>query len=33
VGVLHQGKKNWEKCICLEGACIHAFGNSCSPEF
>jgi hypothetical protein len=19
-GVLHQGKKNWEECICLEGA-------------
>jgi hypothetical protein len=26
-GVLHQGKKNWEKCICSGGACIHAFGK------
>jgi hypothetical protein len=32
-GALHQGKKNWEKCICSEGACIHAFGSSFSPEF
>jgi hypothetical protein len=32
-GVLHQGKKNWEKSICLGGACIHAFGSSFSPEF
>jgi hypothetical protein len=23
----------WEKCICSEGACIHAFGSSFSPEF
>jgi hypothetical protein len=30
-GVLHQGKKNWEKCICSRGACIHAFGSSFSP--
>jgi hypothetical protein len=26
-------KKNWEKCICSGGACIHAFGSSFSPEF
>jgi hypothetical protein len=32
-GVLHQGKKKWEKCICSGGACIHAFGSSFSPEF
>jgi hypothetical protein len=32
-GDLHQGKKNWEKCICSGGACIHAFGSSFSPEF
>jgi hypothetical protein len=32
-GVLHQGKKNWEICICSGGACIHAFGSSFSPEF
>jgi hypothetical protein len=25
--------KNWEKCICSGGACIHAFGRSFSPEF
>jgi hypothetical protein len=31
--VLHQGKKNWEKCICSGGACIHAFRNSFSLEF
>jgi hypothetical protein len=30
---LHRGKKNWEKCICSGGACIHAFGSSFSPEF
>jgi hypothetical protein len=23
----------WEKCICLGGACIHAFGGSFSPEY
>jgi hypothetical protein len=23
----------WEKCICSDGACIHAFGSSFSPEF
>jgi hypothetical protein len=33
MGSLHQGKKNWEKCICSRGACIHAFGRSFSPEF
>jgi hypothetical protein len=27
-----KGRKNWEKCICLGGACIHAFGSSFSPE-
>jgi hypothetical protein len=32
-GVLHQGKKNVEKCICSGEACIHAFGSSFSPEF
>jgi hypothetical protein len=32
-GVLHQVKKNWEKCIYSGGACIHAFGSSFSPEF
>jgi hypothetical protein len=32
-GVLHQGKKNWEKCICSGGACIHAFGCSFSSKF
>jgi hypothetical protein len=32
-GVLHQGTKIWEKCFCLEGACIHAFGSSFLPEF
>jgi hypothetical protein len=32
-GLLHQGKKNWEKLICSGGACIHAFGSSFSPEF
>jgi hypothetical protein len=32
-GVLHQGKKKWEKCICSGGACIHTFGSSFSPEF
>jgi hypothetical protein len=32
-GALHQGKKNWEKCICSGGACIHAFRSSFSPEF
>jgi hypothetical protein len=32
-GVLHQGKKNWERCISSRGACIHAFGSSFSPEF
>jgi hypothetical protein len=26
-------EKNWEKCICSGGACIHAFGSSFSPEF
>jgi hypothetical protein len=26
-------RKIWEKCICLGGACIHAFGSSFSPEF
>jgi hypothetical protein len=25
--------KNWEKCICSGGVCIHAFGSSFSPEF
>jgi hypothetical protein len=30
---LHQGKKNGEKCICLGGACIHAFVSSFSPDF
>jgi hypothetical protein len=32
-GVLHQGKKKWEKCIFSGGACIHAFGSSLSPKF
>jgi hypothetical protein len=32
-GVLHQGKKNREKCICSGGAFIHAFESSFSPEF
>jgi hypothetical protein len=34
-GVLHQGKKNEEKCICSGGTYIHAFGSSSSfsPEF
>jgi hypothetical protein len=32
-GVLHQGKKNWEKCICSGGACIHAFGSSFRLNF
>jgi hypothetical protein len=32
-GVLHQRKKNWEKCICSGGACIHAFGSSFLPGF
>jgi hypothetical protein len=27
-GALHQGKKNWEKCICSERICIHAFVSS-----
>jgi hypothetical protein len=27
-GSVHRGKKNWEKCICSGGACIHAFGSS-----
>jgi hypothetical protein len=31
--ILHQGKENWEKCICSWGACIHAFGSSFSPVF
>jgi hypothetical protein len=26
-------RKNWGKCICLGGACIHAFGSIFSPEF
>jgi hypothetical protein len=26
-------RKNWEKCICSGGACIHAFGSSFSLEF
>jgi hypothetical protein len=30
---LHQGKKNWEKCICSGGACIRAVGSSFSLEF
>jgi hypothetical protein len=28
-----KGRKNWEKCICSGGACIHAFESSFSPEF
>jgi hypothetical protein len=32
-GVLHWGKKNWEKCICLGGACIHALGGSFRLNF
>jgi hypothetical protein len=24
---LREGKKNWEKCICSRGACIHASGS------
>jgi hypothetical protein len=32
-GVLHQGKKICDKCICSGGACIDAFGSSFSPEF
>jgi hypothetical protein len=28
--VLHKGMKDWEKCICSGGACIHAFGSSFS---
>jgi hypothetical protein len=31
-GVLHQRKKNWDKCICTGGACIHAFGSSFIQE-
>jgi hypothetical protein len=30
---LHQGKKNWEKCIRSGGACIHAFGISFQLNF
>jgi hypothetical protein len=26
-------EEKWEKCICLRGACIHAFGSSFSLEF
>jgi hypothetical protein len=32
-GVLHQGRENWEKCICSGGSCIHALGISFSLEF
>jgi hypothetical protein len=30
---LHQGKKNWRKCICSGGACIRAFGSSFHLNF
>jgi hypothetical protein len=32
-GVLHQGEKNWEKCICSGGACIHVLWSSLSTDF
>ena len=28
-----EGKKNLGECIWSGGACIHAFGSSCSPDF
>jgi hypothetical protein len=32
-GFCIEERKFGEKCICSGGACIHAFGSSCSPDF